>query len=367
MNPLCATSLLLLAILPSSFDSREASHTLQQPPEVDAVTSTLDSAKKAYTSARSKAVSEWESACDSEEKAAKDNKKKLAVEAQLAKLEEIRSDKKMVVETGAVPKSPELKTAFDSYRKRISAACSKCSETFDSVAESQMKAGKEDSARAILNQKRDFLGASPDASAGVGAEANEASERVRAPVTHASKNIDPTASVHSGKWTVVDGELIGQDDDPGQDTAAIAFGDNSWQDYDLTLKLKADLLPDSSTPPAHAGPSLRVHVGDRNNWSQISLAPTYSGVTRRINGAWSAIVGSKGFMQFGRWYEMRIVVRGTSVQAFYDGTPLVTFDSEPFNHGQIGIQCQNSIVRCKDIKLTDANGVVLWDRLPKIK
>ncbi len=197
------------------------------------------------------------------------------------------------------------------------------------------------------------------------AEASPANEPEPKPKEAAAKKPNPKATVHRGEWEIKDGVLVGRDADLGQYPAFLAFGELSWQEYDWTVKVQASTL-ENIPADDKTGAALRVHVRSQVDWFQVAFAKA-AGVTRRIKDEWKHVKGSPAFLELDRWYEVKFVVRGASVQTFVDGAPLVAFESETFVSGQLGIQCQNARVRCKDITVTDPSGRVLWQGLPTIR
>jgi alpha-L-arabinofuranosidase len=115
-----------------------------------------------------------------------------------------------------------------------------------------------------------------------------------------------------GKWAVKDGAF--QQTDGGTNIRAVA-GDTKWTDYAYTLKARK--------LGGAEGFLILFHVADQNNWAWWNVGGwgnVRHGIEMATGGAKHA-VGSeaRGRIETGRWYDIRIEVRGPSIRCFLDG------------------------------------------------
>jgi hypothetical protein len=67
-----------------------------------------------------------------------------------------------------------------------------------------------------------------------------------------------------------------------------------------------------------------------------------------------------------RWYEIHIKARGKRVECFLDGHRQFEFTDPDRRGGGVGITCMRMAARFKDIKITAADGKVLWKGPPHL-
>ena len=128
---------------------------------------------------------------------------------------------------------------------------------------------------------------------------------------------DPVAGIAdwkrgSGSWAVKDGAL--QQTAGGNDHRALA-GDPAWRDYTLTLKARK--------LGGAEGFLILFHVQDNNNWLWWNLGGWGNqrhAIEQCADGS-KSILGNEvnGSIESGRWYDLRIEVKGQSVRCFLDG------------------------------------------------
>ena len=121
-----------------------------------------------------------------------------------------------------------------------------------------------------------------------------------------SKNIDDWKKIGKGEWTVHDGVLR----QSAMETGVTAFvGDTNWTDYTITLKARK-IAGDNGFQIYFRDHSVR----DRIRWDlggyDNSVYMMEMGVTSKSINA--------GIVP-GRWYDIKIVIRGNSVKGYLDG------------------------------------------------
>lgn len=121
---------------------------------------------------------------------------------------------------------------------------------------------------------------------------------------------------YGGKWGAADGVLSQTDE--RRDTW-ITAGDPKWQDY--TLRLKARKVS------GNEGFLVLVHVRDRSNYVWFNVGGwgnTKSSIEQASDGAKADIAAAVPFkVDAGKWYDLRVEVKGHDVQCFVDDRPVV--------------------------------------------
>jgi len=118
--------------------------------------------------------------------------------------------------------------------------------------------------------------------------------------------------VFGGTWGVEDGAL--RQTGPGNDRRALA-GDPAWRDYTLTLKARK--------LGGAEGFLVLFHVQDDNNWLWWNVGGwgnSQHAIEQCADGGKSTLGRSvRGAVETGRWYELRIELKGASIRCFLDG------------------------------------------------
>ena len=114
------------------------------------------------------------------------------------------------------------------------------------------------------------------------------------------------------------------------DCTAMA-GDPSWTDYTLTLKAKKDGGNEGFLILVHAtddGNFVWWNIGGWNNWS--------TGLEQTIDGG-KMFLGDqvRNTIDMGRWYDIRIEVKGGDIVCYLDNAPILTATERP-HHAAAG-------------------------------
>ncbi len=115
-----------------------------------------------------------------------------------------------------------------------------------------------------------------------------------------------------GSWAVTDGAFV-QSDAVAENTMVMA-GDPAWRDYDLNVK--------ATKLSGREGFLVGFGVEDSNNyywWNIGGWNNTQTAVEKAVGGGKEIMVADGTSVQTGRQYDVRIQVRGRSVQLFLDG------------------------------------------------
>ncbi len=121
-----------------------------------------------------------------------------------------------------------------------------------------------------------------------------------------SKNIDDWAKIGRGEWSVQDGVLRQTSMSPGV-TAFI--GDTTWTDYTITLK--AQKLSGEN------GFQIYFHNRGRRERVRWDLGGYGNSVDLMEIGVTSASINAT--IETGRWYDIKIEIRGNTVKGYLDG------------------------------------------------
>jgi alpha-L-arabinofuranosidase len=120
-----------------------------------------------------------------------------------------------------------------------------------------------------------------------------------------------------GDWKVVDGAL--RQNAPGENIRAVT-GDTNWTDYTLTLKARK--LDGSE------GFLILFHTPgiDRPTWWNLG---GWGNTEHSLQGGDLAEDHVRGSIETGRWYDIKIELRGGKVKAFLDGKLIHESDTKP--------------------------------------
>jgi len=120
----------------------------------------------------------------------------------------------------------------------------------------------------------------------------------------------------SGDWSIIDGALR---QTSGDENCRVFIGDISWTDY--TLSLKARKLGGSEGFLISFG----GRDGENITWNMGGWGNTQHGLD--VPGAVDAFVPGK--IETGRWYDIRVEIKGASVKCFLDDKLVQQADSKP--------------------------------------
>lgn len=118
--------------------------------------------------------------------------------------------------------------------------------------------------------------------------------------------------IFGGSWEVKAGAL--RQTGPGQDRRALA-GDPAWRDYTLTLKARK--------LGGAEGFLVLFHVRDDDNWLWWNVGGwgnSQHAIEQCADGGKSTLGPSvRGSVETGRWYELRVELKGPEIRCFLDG------------------------------------------------
>jgi len=162
-----------------------------------------------------------------------------------------------------------------------------------------------------------------------------------------------------GVWVNDGAEFIQTNPEP----ASIYFGDPNWTDYDVSVEMKT-----LSKGPRSQGGSLFIRAHDDGN--RYSFTPgNYNNqgidLAYRHNGQFGRDGTYRpGAYENNRWYKMQAEVRGRSIRVWLDDKLMFQTDNPHFPSGRIGLATWNSIVRWRNLTVTDPDGKLLWKGFP---
>jgi eukaryotic-like serine/threonine-protein kinase len=170
------------------------------------------------------------------------------------------------------------------------------------------------------------------------------------------------AFVPSGLWWV-EGQEIAQEQKIA-DTSWLWVGEIGWTDYDL--EVEAQRVDGSE------GFAIGFRMQDRENylaanfggWSNTRHAVevmTEGSVKVLWSPAWPATI------EAGRWYRVRVQVRGDHFKVILDDTEVLDFSEPGHPCGAVGLRSWNTVNRFRKLRVTDPQRKVLFEGLPQVK
>jgi tRNA A-37 threonylcarbamoyl transferase component Bud32 len=164
----------------------------------------------------------------------------------------------------------------------------------------------------------------------------------------------------AGDWRIEDGDLVQRS--LTHPRAFLFFGDADWTDYDLELEGQRVEGPE--------GFKVVFRAPDSHNFHTLGLGSygnKFHEAFRVVDRVWHRDVPVKaGVQETDHWYKVRVEVRGAKVRCALDGNPLFDYTDAHFPKGRVGLGTANTAARFRNIKVTSADGKVLWDKLPDL-
>lgn len=175
----------------------------------------------------------------------------------------------------------------------------------------------------------------------------------------------PNAEITFGGDWKFDGDELVQSSQEATNTG-ICFGNPTWSRYNLSFKAMAEAGRTGFAVAWHASQDNRNFRVVRFGWQKNSRDE----LSRFVDGQPddSTMISLPGTIDRGKWYDVRIEVRGTDCRCYLNDEYLRTFDrADPqFTTGRIGLGGFATAMRFKDIKVTDESNRTLWEGLPKL-
>ena len=322
--------------------------TLAQGQTNDPLARKLDEAKEAYRKSMQEAkkpILKW---LDDAEAKARDA-------SDIDRVTEVQNDRKAFQNEGVIP-------------KRLSIADrSKSAEKVRRAALTSFRGGGEVAKRSLLDAYRaslkNYMAAKNDVAARkIKAEMDQLQQDQSAfdklaqtqkrpqarPISHAPPRLD------LGSWTVENKELSPS----ASGTNSIFFGDKTWTDYDFIFKARV------SDAKAN-GFIILVHADLL--WQHEDFCIGVDQNTRfKFNTRFNREKTAAGYtiqrtFPSDQWCDIKVEVRGTSIRCLIDGEEVLRARDERYTEGTLGFLTFDSVVRFKDLTVTQPDGTILWE------
>jgi hypothetical protein len=170
----------------------------------------------------------------------------------------------------------------------------------------------------------------------------------------------PPAEVIRGNWVIEGIDLVQKSFDF---PAIILFGDREWSFYTVRYKFRRE--------EGTTGPCIHFHVHDIKNMYGFAVG-NYRNESHDegggVNGEFQRQPGMivSGGVDQGRWYEVRVEVRGSEFKCYLDDRLVFRLTDERFLKGRIGFSTKESVVRFRDIRITSPAGKLIWKGPPRL-
>ena len=97
-------------------------------------------------------------------------------------------------------------------------------------------------------------------------------------------------------------------------------------------------------------------------WNVAGWGNTQHAIERETEGDREVIASEQGSIENGRWYDIRIELRGPRIRCYLDGELIHDIQDDGILRGGIGLGAWQTAVEYKDVKVTDEDGNVLYRR-----
>ncbi|MFO0960407.1 MAG: hypothetical protein U0800_23725 [Isosphaeraceae bacterium] len=186
----------------------------------------------------------------------------------------------------------------------------------------------------------------------------------RAPPTPERAGPRPQVDAMKGQWSI-DGDTLVQTSlvSGGIVPAHILLKDTDLSDYNFDLEAKVIGGDHGFKVILHwSGPR------DFQTFGAGSYGNTGHDLSHVLNGAWGRDNRNfrRGSLVPGRWYPIRVEVRGSRVRCFLDGVSLFEGDDARFTGGLIGLATWGTQAGFRRLKVTSPDGTTLWEGLPDL-
>jgi WD40 repeat protein len=162
----------------------------------------------------------------------------------------------------------------------------------------------------------------------------------------------------SGQWAVKDQEIHQLDESHGH---IVLFGDPDWTDYDFEAEV--EIIAGGS----EVGLIFRATGRDDFLYAVVGAWGNTSHSVLIQDKTDSLGIGfAKGQSKKGCWYRVRVEARGERVKMFLDGKLLMTVAAGQRLRGCVGLVTNPAHARFRNLKVTDATGMVLWEGVQNV-
>jgi hypothetical protein len=157
----------------------------------------------------------------------------------------------------------------------------------------------------------------------------------------------------------IEGKEVVQESELGD--YILLFGDPKWTDYDVQVEARPTRGSGEVNVVVRAASLYDLTVAILGGWNN-----TRHGIMPMVVSGWRPTATAPGKTTFDRWQKIKVEVRGRTCRLFVDGSPVVAAGDIPQAAGQAGLRTFNSAGRFRNIKVTDPQGKVLFEGLPRL-
>jgi eukaryotic-like serine/threonine-protein kinase len=161
----------------------------------------------------------------------------------------------------------------------------------------------------------------------------------------------------NGEWKIEGDELVQAS---LFSDCELVYGDVTWKDYDFTCTV--------TKTGGVAAIGLLYHVTGAG-YGKFMLGEDMNKVDlvgSIEHGSWAELKRRKGQLEKGRWYKLRVSVRGGHCQCWLDDQLVFEHDDPKNPQGAVGLRADVTAVRFRDLRVTDPSGRVLFEGLPEL-
>jgi WD40 repeat protein/tetratricopeptide (TPR) repeat protein len=176
----------------------------------------------------------------------------------------------------------------------------------------------------------------------------------------------------AGSWRVEGKELV-QETSESPCVGLLTFGDTKWQDYTVELETQIGAAGGEVGVLFHAANDHDFMAALLGGWDSRPGIWNVERIQRHAVAAFERdrlqrVTGPVllGKLDPGRWYRVRLQVRGAKATLFLDGKRVLEAEELPRDQGQVGLRTFQTGARFRNLTVTDSQGNTLFEGLPPV-
>jgi hypothetical protein len=160
-----------------------------------------------------------------------------------------------------------------------------------------------------------------------------------------------------GRWKIDENELAQEEKAGG---ALLRFGERAWTDYDFHVEAQPR-EGDGEFGLVFRNTDTNLFVMTFGGWKN-----TKHGLLYWRGDHWEILGEKAGSIILGRWYAVRLEVRGRTCKVYLNGELVGEYGISDHPAGRVGLRTWDTSARFRNIRVVDPQGKVLFEGLPPL-